>query len=78
MVTSPRWYVLITIPGGRTLYWHRAGTRHTLSQALGAHWIEHFKPALFQVMPDGALVPRDSQPGGLEILGVSLEAAPEA
>lgn len=78
MDTAPRWYVKITTSGGGTLYWHRAGGRHTLSQALGAHWVANFKPALFQVTPEGAIIPRDSQPGGLEILGVDLETAPPA
>jgi hypothetical protein len=75
MDTPPRWFVLITIAGGGTLYWHRAGVRHSLSPALGPQWVAHFKPDLFQAMPDGAIVPRGSQPGGLEILAVALEAA---
>jgi len=75
MDTAPRWFVLITVADGRTLYWQRAGARHSLAHALGEVWVGNFKPALFQVLPDGAIIPRGSQPGGLEIVLVALEAA---
>jgi hypothetical protein len=75
MDDAPRWYVLITTADGRQLHWHRAGARHSLAAALGPLWVANFKPALFQVTCDGAIIPRGSQADALEIVAVALEAA---
>jgi hypothetical protein len=75
MDEAPRWHVLITTADGRRLFWHRAGARHTLAAALGPLWVANFKPALFQVTAEGAIIPRGSQADALEIAAVELAAA---
>ncbi len=75
MDAAPRWHVLITTADGRRLHWHRAGARHTLAADLGPLWVANFKPALFQVTADGAIIPRGSQADALEIVAVALATA---
>lgn len=70
-----RWHVLITAADGRRLFWHRAGARHTLAAALGPLWIANFKPALFQVTAEGAIIPRGTLADALEISAVELAPA---
>jgi hypothetical protein len=74
---APRWFIRLTTADGRQLYWCKGGQRHTLSPELGPHWVANFKPALFQALPDGAIVPRGAQPGAADIAAVALEAVPE-
>jgi hypothetical protein len=73
--TPNRWRVVIIAADGRRLHWRKADKVHTLSWELGPTWIANFKRAVFQVMPDGSLVPR-GQPGAADIAAVELEAAP--
>ena len=74
---AARWFVRLTTADGRELHWHKGGVRHTLSPELGPHWVANFKPALFQVMPDGGIVARGSQAGAADIVAVALEESPE-
>ena len=69
-----RWRVVITTINGASVRWRKAGAVHTLSPELGQMWVQNFKPALFQVMPDGHIVPRGSDPKAVDIAGVALEA----
>lgn len=73
-MTGP-YLVRITTADGRQLHWHKAGRRHQLPAELGPMWVANFKPALFQVMPDGAIVPRGAT-GAADIATVALEPAP--
>ena len=66
--------IRITTADGRQLHWHKAGRRHQLPDDLGPLWVANFKPVLFQVMPDGAIVPRGTA-GAVDIAAVTLESA---
>jgi len=68
-----RWRVVITTINGDEVRWRKSGAMHTLSPELGQLWVGNFKPALFQVMPDGHIVPRDSDPKAIDIARVALE-----
>jgi hypothetical protein len=72
-VNAPRWRVRIIAASGRAVFWRKAGREHTLAAELGETWAANFKPALFQVMPDGAIVPR-GEPGAEDIARVELVA----
>lgn len=77
-MTSPHlgpWHIRITTASGQQLLWHKAGRLHTLSPELGPTWVANFKPALFQVMPDGGFVPRGSDPSAEDVTAVELVAA---
>ncbi len=63
---------IIAVDGRRRL-WHRGGAVHSLPSELGPTWVANFKPALFQVLEDGSLVPRGSA-GGIDIASVELAA----
>ncbi len=69
---SPRWNILITAADGTQLRWRKAGAVHTLSPDLGPIWVANFKPALFQVAPDGTLVARGSDSRAQDIVSVAL------
>lgn len=76
-MTGP-YLIRITTADGRQLHWHKAGRRHQLPTELGPMWVANFKPALFQVLPDGAIVPRGTA-GAVDIAAVALEpVAPPA
>jgi hypothetical protein len=70
--TPQRWRIAITTADGRRLHWVKAGKVHTLAPELGPMWIANFKPAVFQVAPDGSFVPRGT-PGAVDIASVELE-----
>lgn len=53
-----RFRVRLTTVDGRVLHWVKAGLIHSLDERLAPIWIANFKPALFQVSPDGQLVSR--------------------
>lgn len=72
-MTGP-FLIRITTADGRQLHWHKTGRRHQLPTELGPMWVANFKPALFQVMPDGAIVPRGTA-GAVDIAAVALEPA---
>jgi len=72
---APRWHVLIITSDGRRLRWHKQGKAHALPAELGPVWVANFKPALFQVMPDGALVARGADAQASDIARVELERA---
>jgi len=73
--SAGRWYVAISTSDGRRLRWHKQGRAHALPAELGPVWIANFKPALFQVMPDGALVARGADAQASDIVKVELEPA---
>ena len=72
---AQRWYVRVTTVDGDQVYWHKAGRRHSLSPELGPVWVREFKPAVFQVLPDGRFVPRGSDPRAVDVARVELEPA---
>jgi hypothetical protein len=69
-----RWRIRITTVDGRRVLWRKGGQVHSLAPELGPVWVQNFKPSLFQVMPDGHIVPRDSDPKATDIASVDLEA----
>ncbi|MBA3710230.1 MAG: hypothetical protein H0W83_15575 [Planctomycetes bacterium] len=73
-----RWRVVIITVDGRRLAWRKNDRIHTLSPELGPLWIANFKPAVFQVLSDGSLVPRGSSPDAVDVATVELEADPRA
>jgi hypothetical protein len=76
IATMP-YLIRITTADGRQLLWHKAGRHHQLPDELGPMWVANFKPALFQVLPDGSIVPRGAT-GAADIATVALEPAPPA
>ena len=66
--------IRITTTTGLVLWWHKGGRIHTLPPELSTLWPANFKPAIFQVMMDGAIVPRGT-PGALDI--ATVDAGPE-
>ncbi|MBA2481190.1 MAG: hypothetical protein H0V44_11055 [Planctomycetes bacterium] len=68
-----RWRVVITTVDGRNLLWRKNDRVHSLSQELGPVWVANFRPAVFQVLPDGALVPRGSAAEAADVANVALE-----
>ncbi len=73
--TAPRrWRVMITTVDGRRLRWRKGGQPHSLSPELGPVWVANFRPAVFQVLGDGTLIPRGSADGASDVLKVELEA----
>jgi len=73
-----RWYIRIITSEGRSVLWHKAGKAHGLAPELGPVWLLHFKPALFQVLPDGHIVAYGSDPKAVDIIRVerAIEPAP--
>jgi hypothetical protein len=69
-----RWYVLITAADGTRRRWRKQGREHTLAAELGPVWVANFKPAMFQVLDDGQLLPRGADARALEVVSVALEA----
>jgi len=65
-----RWHIRIITSEGRSVLWHKAGQVHSLAAELGPRWLEHFKPALFQVLPDGHMVAHGSDPKAVDIARV--------
>jgi hypothetical protein len=63
--------VLVTVDG-RRLLWHKGGRIHDLAPELAPVWVASFKPALFQVLPDGHIVPRGSDPKAVDIQSVAI------
>jgi hypothetical protein len=72
-VSEPRWRIRLTLVDGTTVLWRRAGVVHTLSETLGPVWAANFKPALFQALPDGEIVPRGGSPRAIDIAAVAVE-----
>lgn len=54
---GPRFKIRITTVDGQALYWHKAGKLHTVEEDVARVFVAHFKPQLFQVLPDGHLTP---------------------
>jgi hypothetical protein len=69
----PRWRIRITTVTGAEVLWRKGGVVHSLAPELGTMWVTNFKPALFQVMPDGAIVPRGADPRAVDIAAVALD-----
>ena len=69
-----RFRVRLTTVDGRILHWVKAGQIHSLDERLAPIWIANFKPALFQVSPDGQLVPRGT-PDAADVAAWDLEPA---
>ena len=69
-----RYRIRITLVDGREVWWHKGGAIHTLAAELAPVWVANFKPALFQGLPEGGIVPRGA-PGAVDIGRV--EAVPE-
>jgi hypothetical protein len=74
--TPVRLRILLTAADGRVLPWRKQGRINTLPEALAATWVANFKPGLFQMLGDGAIVPRGSEPGAVDIVAVA--SAPDA
>lgn len=68
-----RYRVRLTLADGSSLLWHKGGREHSLDERLGPMWVQNFKPAVFQALADGQLVPRGT-PGALDITAWDLEA----
>jgi hypothetical protein len=49
-----RFKIRITTADGRILYWHKRGQLHILEEDVARIFVANFKPALFQVRPDGS------------------------
>lgn len=75
MSDNTPWHIRITTVEGDQLYWHKGGKQHVLSPELGPTWVANFKPALFQVLPDGSFVPRGADPRARDVATVELEPA---
>ncbi len=71
---TQRWQIRIATADGQSLLWRREGRVHTLALELGPMWVANFKPALFQVLPDGSIVPRGAA-GAKDLASVVLEPA---
>jgi len=71
-MSDPRQQICLTTADGRTLRWHKAGRVHDLPAELAQHWVAHFQPALFQVLPDGHIVPRGADPKAMDIIQVAI------
>jgi len=67
----PRLRILLTAADGRVLPWKKQGRLNTLPEALAATWVANFKPALFQMLGDGSIVPRGSDPAAVDIVAVA-------
>lgn len=65
--------IRLHLTNGQAVLWHKGGRVHDLSPELVPVWVANFKPALFQALPDGHIVPRGSEPQALDI--VRVEAA---
>ena len=52
----------------------KGGQVHTLDERLGPLWVANFKPAMFQLLPDGNLVPRGTA-GAADVVKWDLEEA---
>ena len=52
-----RFKIKVTTEDGRVFYWHKRGQLHVVDEDVAALFIANFKPALFQVKPDGTLAP---------------------
>ena len=68
----PAWHVRVTSASGAQVLWHKAGKPHVLRFELGQTWVSNFKPAVFQVLPDGSFVPRGSDPRAEDVASVEL------
>lgn len=65
--------IRLTTSDGRRLLWHKGGRIHELSPELVPMWVANFQPALFQVLPDGHIVPRGSDPKAVDIVKVAAD-----
>jgi hypothetical protein len=68
-----RWRIRITTIDGRTMPWRKSGQIHSLAPELGPVWLANFKPDLFQVLPDGHIVPRGADPKAVDIAKVERD-----
>jgi hypothetical protein len=73
---APRLRILLTAADGRVVPWRKQERIHTLPAELAHTWVANFKPGLFQMLPDGAIVPRGSDARALDIAAVAV--APDA
>jgi len=64
--------VAITTSDGRRLRWHKQGRAHALAAELGPVWVANFRPALFQVLPDGSLIARGADALACDIVRVTV------
>lgn len=71
-MSDARHRIGLTTSDGRQLLWNKAGRVHDLPADLAAHWVAHFQPSLFQVMPDGSIVPRGADPKAVDIVRVAV------
>lgn len=72
-MSDVRHRICLTTSDGRHLLWHKAGRVHDLPADLAAHWVAHFQPSLFQVRPDGSIVPRGTDPKAVDIVRVAVD-----
>jgi hypothetical protein len=72
--TAGRYKIRITTEDGDTLYWNKRGSIHVVDEDVARIFVAHFKPELFQVLPDGSLTPPD--PGRTKQI-VKVEMEPE-
>ena len=68
-----RYRIRITPVTGAPRWWLKGGKIHTLPEELATVWPANFKPAIFQVLEDGAIVPWGT-PGAVDILQVEAVA----
>lgn len=71
---TTRWHIRIHAVDGTVCWWVKAGRIHSLSPDLGPVWVANFRPEVFQVLPDGQLVPRGT-PGAVDVQRVELVPA---
>ncbi len=73
--TVPGLYkIRITTEDGKTLYWNKRGGIHIVDEDVARIFVAHFKPELFEVLPDGSLTP--PAPGRTKQI-VKVEMEPE-
>ncbi len=53
-----RFKIQIITEDGQTFYWHKRGKLHTVGEDVADILLAKFKPALFQVLPDGSMTSR--------------------
>ncbi len=68
-----RYRIRLTTADGRILQWVKGGQIHSLDERLGPLWVQNFKPAFFQVLADGQLVPHGTA-GAATVVAWDLEA----
>jgi hypothetical protein len=75
--TARRYKIRITTRDGQVLYWHKRGRLHLVEEDVAQIFVANFKPAVFEVQPDGSFAP--PSPGStLPVAKVEMEEAEEA